>query len=74
MGSSNRIFSSRGSAESLRQQVSKSGHSTSITTAIVGGKTFYRVTVAAGKERSSAVSLSAKLKKAGYPVFVVEVR
>ncbi len=67
-------FTSRDSAESLRQQVSKSGYSTAITAAVVGGKTFYRVTVAAGKERSSAVSLSSTLKQAGYPVLVVEVR
>ncbi len=67
-------FSSRESAESLRKQVSKSGYSAAVTTAVVDGKTFYRVTVPAGKERPSAVSLSEKLQNAGYPVLVVEVR
>ena len=67
-------FSSKESAESLRKQASKSGYSTAVTTAVVEGKTFYRVTVPAGKERPSAVSLSEKLQKAGYPVLVVEVR
>jgi cell division protein FtsN len=67
-------FSSKESAESLRKQASKSGYSTAVTTAVVEGKTFYRVTVPAGKERPSAVSLSEKLQKAGYPVLVVEFR
>ncbi len=67
-------FSSRESAESLRKQVSKSGYSAAVTAAVVEGKTFYRVTVPAGKERTSAVSLSGKLQNAGYPVLVVEVR
>ena len=67
-------FSSKESAESLRKQASKSGYSTALTTAVVEGKTFYRVTVPAGKDRPSAVSLSEKIQKAGYPVLVVEVR
>ena len=67
-------FSTRESAESLRNQASKSGYSAAITKAVVEGKTFYRVTVPAGKDRSSAVSLSERIQKAGYPVLVVEVR
>ncbi len=67
-------FSTKESAESLRQQASKSGFSSAVTTAVVGGKTFYRVTVPAGKERLSAENLSEKLQKAGFPVLVVEVR
>ena len=67
-------LSSKESAESLRQQASKSGYTSTVTKAVVGGKTLYRVTVPAGKDRDSAVSLSGKLQKAGFPVFVVEVR
>lgn len=67
-------FTSKESAESVRKQASKSGYSTALTKAVVQGKTYYRVTVPAGKDRPSAVSLSEKIKNAGYPVLVVEVR
>ena len=67
-------FSTKEAAESVRQQASKSGYSTTVAAAVVGGKTLYRVTVPAGKDRASADSLSQKLQKAGFPVFVVEVR
>jgi cell division protein FtsN len=67
-------FTARDSAESVRQQAAKAGFSSVITSALVNGKTYFRVTVPAGNDRPQANNLAEKLKKAGFPVFVVGMR
>ena len=67
-------FSMKEGAETVKQQAAKAGYSAVISSALVGGKNFYRVTVPAGNERLNADALSEKLKKLGFPVFVVIMR
>ena len=67
-------FASRGGAEAVRQKAVNAGFKATVAASRTGEKTMYRVTVPAGKERSDADALAAKLKKAGFEVFVVAVR
>ncbi|MGI6252630.1 MAG: SPOR domain-containing protein [Aminivibrio sp.] len=64
-------FGAREGAETVRQQASKAGYSSAISSAVVGGKTFYRVTVPAGNDRAGAENLAGRLKSSGFPVLVV---
>jgi cell division protein FtsN len=67
-------FTARDGAETVRQQAAKAGFSSVITSALVNRKTYYRVTVPAGNNRTQADDLAERLKKAGFPVFVVGMR
>jgi cell division protein FtsN len=67
-------FTTRASAETVRQQAAQKGFTAAISSAQVSGKTYFRVTVPAGNNRSEAVALSQRLTKAGFPVFVVSLR
>jgi cell division septation protein DedD len=67
-------FTARASAETVRQQAERAGFNALITTAQVSGKTYFRITVPAGKNRTDAVALSQRLTRAGFPVFVVSLR
>ncbi len=67
-------FSARRSAETVQQQAERAGFRATILTGKVRGKTYYRVTVPAGNTRAEAVSLSQRLTKSGFPVFVVSIR
>ncbi|HOO86490.1 MAG TPA: SPOR domain-containing protein [Synergistales bacterium] len=67
-------FTARQSAETVRQQAERAGFRVSILSGQVRGKTYFRVTVPAGNTRAEAVSLSQKLAKSGFPVFVVSIR
>ena len=67
-------FTARDGAETVRQQAARAGFSSVITSALVNGKTYFRVTVPAGNDRQQANNLAEKLTKAGFPVFVVGMR
>lgn len=67
-------FTARRSAETVQQQAERAGFRASILVGKVRGKTYYRVTVPAGNTRAEAVSLSQRLTKSGFPVFVVSIR
>jgi cell division protein FtsN len=67
-------FTARDGAETVRQQAAKAGFSSVISSALVNRKTYYRVTVPAGNNRPQADDLAERLKKAGFPVFVVGMR
>lgn len=64
-------FGAKDGAETVRQQAAKAGYSSVISSAVVGGKTFFRVTVPAGNDRGGAENLAARLKSSGFPVLVV---
>lgn len=67
-------FGTKKGAETVQQQAAKAGYRAAVTSAVVNGKTYYRVTVPAGNDRNSANSLAKTLEKAGFPVFVLEIR
>lgn len=67
-------FSTSDGAETVSAEAKKKGYSTLITSAEVNGKTFYRVTVPAGMNKSDADGLSRKLEKDGFPVLPVRMR
>lgn len=67
-------FTAREGAETVRQQAAKAGFSSVVTSALVNGKTYFRVTVPAGNNREQADNLAERLKKSGFPVFVVGMR
>jgi cell division protein FtsN len=58
----------------VRQQAAKAGYSSVVTSALVSGKRYFRVTVPAGNDRKQADNLAERLKKSGFPVFVVGMR
>ena len=64
-------FGAKDGAETVRQQAAKAGYSSVISSAVVGGKTFFRVTVPAGNDRAGAENLAGRLKSSGFPVLVV---
>jgi len=66
-------FTTNSRAETARQQAVKAGYSPVIRTAVVKGKTYYRVVVPAGNERRDANELSERLKKSGFPIYVVSM-
>ncbi|NCC58998.1 MAG: hypothetical protein EOM17_15485, partial [Synergistales bacterium] len=66
-------FTTNSRAETARQQAIKAGYSPVIRTAVVKGKKYYRVVVPAGNERRDANELSARLKKSGFPIYVVSM-
>ena len=64
-------FSTRGAAESVLQQLNKSGYSASI----ISGKTLSRVLVKAGATREDALTLATKLSRSGFQgAFIVPPR
>lgn len=67
-------FGAKNSAETVKQQAAKAGYTAVVTSAVVNGKTYFRVTVPAGNDRNSANNLAKNLEKAGFPVFVVGLR
>lgn len=67
-------FTARQSAETVRQQAERAGFQALITSGQVRNKTYFRVTVPAGNTRAEAISLSQRLAKSGFPVFVVSIR
>ena len=64
-------FGGKDGAEAVKQQAAKAGYSSVISSAAVGGKTFFRVTVPAGNDRAGAENMAARLKNSGFPVLVV---
>ncbi len=66
-------FTTNSRAETARQEAIKAGYSPVIRTAVVKGKTYYRVVVPAGNERRDANELSERLKKSGFPIYVVSM-
>ncbi len=67
-------FTSKESAETVRRQAESAGFKAVLSSGVVKGRTYYRVTVPAGNVRSDAVALSQRLTKAGFPVFVVSMQ
>ncbi len=67
-------FTAKDGAETVRQQAAKAGYSSVVTSALVSGKRYFRVTVPAGNDRKQADNLAERLKKSGFPVFVVGMR
>ncbi len=65
-------FVERKSAQSEAQRAENAGFKASIITASVNGKSYHRVFVPAGKERSDAVILEKKLKQKGFPTFITQ--
>ncbi len=60
------------SAQTEAQRAENAGFKANIITASVNGKSYHRVFVSAGKERSDAVILEKKLKKKGFPTFITQ--
>lgn len=60
------------SAQSEARRAENAGFKANIITASVNGKSYHRVFVPAGKERSDAVILEKKLKQKGFPTFITQ--
>ena len=67
-------FTAKESAETVRRQAESAGFKAVLSSGVVKGRTYFRVTVPAGNVRSDAVALSQRLTKAGFPVFVVSMQ
>lgn len=63
-------YTTRSAANSVVTSLKKLGHSAVIRKAEVNGKTYFRVIVGGGAERSQADKVAAVIKAAGHPVFV----
>lgn len=64
-------FLSRKSAEQEASRAGKAGFNADVLSIDVNGKTYHRVYVRAGLQRSDAVLMEKKLKGKGFPTFII---
>ena len=64
-------FSVKSSAEALLSKAQAQGFNGTVSQALIDGKTFYRVQIPSGNSRETALALSERLKKNGYPTLIV---
>lgn len=67
-------FSAKEGAELTVKQAKAAGCSVYIVDSVLNGKPFYKVRVRGEKDKKSSAELSKRLEKAGFPVYLVEVK
>ncbi len=67
-------FSAKEGAELTVKQAKESGYSVYIVDSVLNGKPFYKVRVRGESDKKSSQELSKRLAKAGFPVYLVEIK
>ena len=67
-------FSAKEGAELTVRQAKEAGYAVYIVDAVLNGKPFYKVRVKGEADKKASAALSKRLEKAGFPVYLVEIK
>ena len=67
-------FSAKEGAELTVRQAKEAGYAAYIVDAVLNGRPFYKVRVKGEADKKASAALSQRLEKAGFPVYLVEIK